>query len=64
MNADRIVVITSAAGGLGTLFVERFLANSDTVIAIDNDEEARGRLAGKARARIPLISANPPMLPA
>jgi NAD(P)-dependent dehydrogenase (short-subunit alcohol dehydrogenase family) len=50
-NTDRIVVITGAAGGMGTLFVERFLANGDTVIAIDNDEQALGQLAGKAGAQ-------------
>lgn len=48
MNTDRVVVITGAAGGMGTLFVECFLANGDTVIAIDNDEDAIGHLAGKA----------------
>jgi NAD(P)-dependent dehydrogenase (short-subunit alcohol dehydrogenase family) len=48
MNTDRVVVITGAAGGMGTLFVERFLANGDSVIAIDNDEDALGQLAGKA----------------
>jgi NAD(P)-dependent dehydrogenase (short-subunit alcohol dehydrogenase family) len=51
MNTDRVVVITGAAGGMGTLFVERFLANGDTVIAIDNDEDALGQLAGKAGAQ-------------
>jgi NAD(P)-dependent dehydrogenase (short-subunit alcohol dehydrogenase family) len=50
MNTGRGVVITGAAGGMGTLFVERFLANGDTVIAIDNDEEALAQLAGKAGA--------------
>jgi NAD(P)-dependent dehydrogenase (short-subunit alcohol dehydrogenase family) len=51
MNTDRVVAITGAAGGMGTLFVERFLANGDTVIAIDNDDDALGRLAGKAGAQ-------------
>jgi FlaA1/EpsC-like NDP-sugar epimerase len=35
MKTNRIVVITGAAGGMGALFVERFLANADTVIATD-----------------------------
>jgi 3-oxoacyl-[acyl-carrier protein] reductase len=51
MNTDRIVVVTGAAGGMGTLIVARFLANDDTVIEIDNDEEALARLAGKAPAQ-------------
>ena len=40
MKQGRIVVITGAAGGMGALFVERFLANRDTVIATDTSEEA------------------------
>jgi NAD(P)-dependent dehydrogenase (short-subunit alcohol dehydrogenase family) len=47
MKQDRIVLITGAAGGMGTLFVERFLANGDTVIATDYSEETLARLADK-----------------
>jgi NAD(P)-dependent dehydrogenase (short-subunit alcohol dehydrogenase family) len=47
MNQGRIVAITGAAGGMGALFVERFLANRDTVIATDTSEAALAKLAGK-----------------
>lgn len=40
MRTGRIVVVTGAAGGIGRLVAERFLANGDTVIAIDLDESA------------------------
>ena len=35
MNTGRTVVVTGAAGGIGRLVVERFLANGDSVIATD-----------------------------
>ena len=35
MKTDRVVLITGAGGGMGSLFVARFLANGDTVVAID-----------------------------
>ena len=44
MKQDRIVIITGASGGMGTLFVERFLANSDTVVATDTSKEALTKL--------------------
>jgi NAD(P)-dependent dehydrogenase (short-subunit alcohol dehydrogenase family) len=47
MKQDRIVIITGAAGGMGALFVERFLANGDTVIATDRSKEALTKLADK-----------------
>ncbi len=39
MKTDRVVVITGAAGGMGSLLVRRFLANDDTVIATDTADE-------------------------
>jgi len=39
MNSNRVVLITGAAGGVGTVLVERFLANGDTVIATDTRQE-------------------------
>jgi NAD(P)-dependent dehydrogenase (short-subunit alcohol dehydrogenase family) len=39
MRKDRVVLITGAAGGIGTVLVDRFLANGDTVIAADLDQD-------------------------
>jgi NAD(P)-dependent dehydrogenase (short-subunit alcohol dehydrogenase family) len=47
MKQDRIVLITGAAGGMGALFVGRFLPNGDTVIATDHSEEVLTELADK-----------------
>jgi NAD(P)-dependent dehydrogenase (short-subunit alcohol dehydrogenase family) len=60
MKQDRIVLITGAAGGMGTLFVERFLANGDTVIATDHSEAALTKLADKfdESARLQTIAAD------
>ncbi|MGJ9420661.1 SDR family NAD(P)-dependent oxidoreductase [Massilia sp. CMS3.1] len=44
MKTDRIVVVTGAAGGMGKLAVQRFLANGDTVIATDTQDEALKKL--------------------
>lgn len=37
MHTDRVVVITGAAGGVGSVLVERFLKNGDSVVASDAD---------------------------
>jgi NAD(P)-dependent dehydrogenase (short-subunit alcohol dehydrogenase family) len=39
MNSNRVVLITGAAGGIGTALVGRFLSNNDTVLAADLHEE-------------------------
>ncbi|MDQ0678941.1 NAD(P)-dependent dehydrogenase (short-subunit alcohol dehydrogenase family) [Arthrobacter pascens] len=39
MNTNRVVLITGAAGGVGSVLVERFLSNGDTVIATDARED-------------------------
>jgi NAD(P)-dependent dehydrogenase (short-subunit alcohol dehydrogenase family) len=40
MNTPRTVVITGAAGGIGSELVDRFLANGDTVVATDVSQQA------------------------
>ena len=49
-QTDRVIVITGAAGGMGALITQRFLANGDTVLATDVSEEALDRLAADAAA--------------
>jgi NAD(P)-dependent dehydrogenase (short-subunit alcohol dehydrogenase family) len=53
VQSNRVVLITGAAGGVGSVLVERFLANDDTVIATDRNDDAledlRGRLAVDAK---------------
>jgi len=49
MKTDRVVVITGAAGGMGSLLVHRFLTNGDTVIATDTADEGLKKL-GEAQA--------------
>ena len=46
MKTDRTVVITGAAGGMGAVFVRRFLDNDDVVIATDRSKEGLTELAG------------------
>jgi acetyl esterase/lipase len=45
MKQDRVVIITGAAGGMGSVLVDRFWANGDTIIATDREEA----LVAKAR---------------
>lgn len=49
-NADkmrgRVVLITGAAGGIGAVLVDRFVANGDIVIATDMTDEGLARLRG------------------
>ncbi len=47
MRTGRVVVVTGAAGGMGRPFVQRFLANGDTVIATDMDRKALSELSAK-----------------
>lgn len=44
MKTDRMVVVTGAAGGMGSLIVARFLANGDTVVATDTGDEGLKKL--------------------
>lgn len=52
-SSSRVVVITGAAGGVGSVLVDRFLANGDTVIATDTNQDVldtwRERRATDAR---------------
>lgn len=57
MKEDRVVVVTGAAGGVGALLVERFLANGDSVVATDTSEEALERLRGEVGDIAGLITA-------
>ncbi|WP_263359806.1 SDR family NAD(P)-dependent oxidoreductase [Acidicapsa ligni] len=50
MQKDRVVVITGAAGGIGSVLVRRFLANGDAVFAIDVNLEGLGALDGIHRS--------------
>ena len=56
----RTVLITGAAGGIGTALVERFLADGDTVLATDTTEEALERLRGglATGARLSTVAAD------
>jgi len=45
MKTDRTVVITGAAGGMGAVFVRRFLHNGDVVIATDTFRDSLAKLA-------------------
>jgi NAD(P)-dependent dehydrogenase (short-subunit alcohol dehydrogenase family) len=45
MHKNRVVVVTGAAGGLGSLIAARFVANGDTVIAADTSDEELTALA-------------------
>lgn len=40
MNKGRIVVVTGAAGGIGSVITRKYLDNGDTVVAVDIDKDA------------------------
>lgn len=44
MKQDRVVIISGAAGGIGALLVDRFLNNSDAVVATDVNADALQQL--------------------
>ncbi len=55
MQQDRVVVITGAAGGMGSVLVDRFLANGDTIVAADTKGESLETLRGKRDAGAKLV---------
>jgi len=57
MKQGRVVVITGAAGAVGAVLVERFLANDDAVIATDVNAETLERLYRHPGANPGLITA-------
>jgi 3-oxoacyl-[acyl-carrier protein] reductase len=50
-----VVVITGAAGGIGSALVDRFLANQDTVIATGRNQESLEKLRSERSAGAKLI---------
>jgi 3-oxoacyl-[acyl-carrier protein] reductase len=50
MKTNRFVVVTGAAGGMGSLLVKRFLENGDTVLATDIKGDGLERLKGRLEA--------------
>ena len=53
MKTGRVVLITGSAGGMGASFVERFLANGDTVIATDKRAALEGTRKRRAASQTP-----------
>lgn len=60
MQTDRVVLITGAVGGVGSLLVDRFLANGDTVVASDMSQErlAEWRTSHPPGARLHVAAAD------
>jgi len=56
MKQGRVVVITGAAGGIGSVLVERFLANGDTVIATGRNDSSLHELSNSLKAGTNLIT--------
>jgi NAD(P)-dependent dehydrogenase (short-subunit alcohol dehydrogenase family) len=52
MKTNRVVVITGAAGGMGSVLVHRFLMNGDTVIATDIKSAALEELRERHNAHV------------
>ena len=56
MENGRKVVVTGGAGGIGSKIVDRFLANGDTIFAIDNRLDALKTLLGTRSAQDQLVA--------
>jgi NAD(P)-dependent dehydrogenase (short-subunit alcohol dehydrogenase family) len=63
VKQDRVVVISGAAGGIGSVLVGRFLANGDTVIATDATKEHLEQLVSSRNAGQRLITSRRTSLP-
>lgn len=57
METDRNVLVTGAAGGIGSTIEQRFIANGDRVLATDTTTEALDGLRGQLEATEHLITA-------
>lgn len=57
MQTDRVIVITGAAGNMGSALVDRFLANGDTVVATDANSAALEQLRSDRGADAKIITA-------
>jgi 3-oxoacyl-[acyl-carrier protein] reductase len=60
MHKDRVVLVTGAAGGIGSEIVDRFLADGDAVIATDAGQDRLDRWRGRwsADARLTTMAAD------
>lgn len=60
MNSSRAVLITGAAGGIGTALVDRFLSNDDSVLAADLDMDVlkSWRMRWPENARLDTVAAD------
>lgn len=58
MKTGRTVVITGAAGGMGRLFVARFLENGDTVIATDMSDDGLAGLGTNGSGTLHTLAAD------
>lgn len=59
MRQGRVVVVTGATGGMGSVLVERFLDNGDTVMAADLERDALEALRAKLEGGTRLVVAEP-----
>lgn len=57
MRTGRSVIVTGAAGGMGSRFVQRFLDNGDTVVAGDSDGPGLDRLKSEMEVPVGLFTA-------
>lgn len=56
MRTGRVVLITGAAGGMGSVIADRFLANDDVVIATDTRTDVLSSFAAARQASDRLVT--------